>query len=242
MQEFYVGDIVTPKEAYKFSGFLLQVTKKSKVETLCDSEYQYKLLPYEQNSTPGIIDFLWEATWLANQLNLVVSSKNLLFKVLTSDVYNEFNLTTEDLKISDDLCTLEVKEEKEMIDCEKILNLYKTRKLKSINEKYSEEKQKIIQEDAFYELSESYEKQFLELFKNEFKGEYIGNYSLPLAYTVETKQKIKEIEAKQITEKNDLHEKIKEVQTRLSIVDDYDEAVKILKKYDILDREGKINA
>ena len=238
MQEFNVGDIVTPKSAYKYSGFLLKVIE----EHFLNYEIYYTLLPIDTTIIPEIFDFFKRTTWHASELNLVASSENILGKVLTSDVCNKFNLTTEDLKISDDLCTLEVKEEKEMIDCEKILNLYNTRKLKSINEKYSEEKQKIIQEDAFYELSESYEKQFLELFKNEFKGEYIGNYSLPLAYTVETKQKIKELEAKQTTEINDLHEKIEEVQTRLSIVDDYDEAVKILKKYNILDREGKINA
>lgn len=240
MQEFNVGDIVTPKSAYKYSGTLLKIIDIGTEENLVDYEIYYKLLPID-TVTYEIFDFFQKARWDASQLNLVVSS-NILCEVSKSDICNKFYLTTEDLKISDDLCTLEVKEEKEMIDCEKILNLYNTRKLKSINEKYSEEKQKIIQEDAFYELSESYEKQFLELFKNEFKGEYIGNYSLPLAYTVETKQKIKEIEAKQTTEINDLHEKIEEVQTRLSIVDDYDEAVKILKKYNILDREGKINA
>ena len=188
-----------------------------------------------------MFDFFQESRWYTFQLNLVVSSENILGKVLTSDVCNELNSKIECLKRPDDLCNIEVKECLEMINCDKILNLYEKRKLERIDKKSKEEKNEIISQDVFYNLTESYEKQFLELFKNEFKKEYKDCFALPIVYTDETNQKLEELEAKTSAEINELHERIQEVETRLSIVNDYDEAVKILKKYNILDREGKIN-
>lgn len=235
-KKFNVGDIVTPKPAYKYSGFLLKV-----IEIELDYGIYYKLLPIDTTITPEIFNFFERTTWHASELNLVASSENILGKVSTSDVCNEFNFTTEGLKISDDLCNIEVKECLEMINCDKILNLYEERKLERIDKKSKEEKNEIISQDVFYNLTESYKKQFLELFKNEFKKEYKDFFSLPSVYTDETNQKLKELNTKMDAEIFELHERIQEVETRLSIVNDYDEAVKILKKYNILDREGKIN-
>lgn len=235
-KKFNVGDIVTPKSAYKYSGFLLKV-----IEIELDYGIYYKLLPIDTTITPEIFNFFERTTWYASQLNLVASSENILGKVLTSDVCNELNSKIECLKRPDDLCNIEVKECLEMINCDKILNLYEKRELVRINEKNNEEKNEIISQDVFYNLTESYEKQFLELFKNEFKKEYKDFFSLPIVYTDETNQKLKELDTKTAAEIDELHEKIQEVETRLSIVNDYDEAVRILKKYNILDREGKIN-
>lgn len=244
-KKFNVGDIVTPKPAYKYSGILLKIIEIEIEENPFDYGIYYKLLPIDTTITPEIFNFFERTTWYASQLNLVVSSKNILGKVSTNDICNELNSKIECLKRPDDLCNIEVKECLEMINCDKILNLYEKRELVRINEKDKEERNEIMSQDVFYNLTKSYEKQFLELFKNEFKREFKKEnecyYSLPIIYADETNQKLKELDTKTAAEINELHERIQEVETRLSIVNDYDEAVKILKKYNILDREGKIN-
>lgn len=140
----------------------------------------------------------------------------------------------------------EEKEEREKDDM-KILNIYEDRKSLEIAKKYKEEIEKTKSEDAFESLRLNVEKQVKELYKNEFNKEFSGMVLFESDYearllTSETKEKIKKLEEDKKIALVDLDEFLEEVRAQLEIAKDYDTQIKILKRYDILGKDNKINA
>lgn len=137
-------------------------------------------------------------------------------------------------------------ENNNMINFNEILKFYKERKKGKIYNEKENEIFKVKKEDIFYKLNENFKEQFFDLYKNEYNKDYTGifsNFPCPSEeiYTIETDNIIKKLNDSYREEIRKLDEKIEEIKVRLSIVNDYDEAIKILKRYEILDKEGKIN-
>lgn len=139
------------------------------------------------------------------------------------------------------------KEENSMY-ANKIIDIYESRKRSKIREKYEDEKKEILKEDIFQNLSKQFENQVKELYKNEFDKEMPYEISaLNNLYSKETEIKLKKIDEHLNKELDDLHILLEEINAQLSLVlvDDvnaYDITVKILKNYEILNKNGKINA
>ena len=55
-----------------------------------------------------------------------------------------------------------------------------------------------------------------------------------------TKELIKDLKIQRVSELNQLNILIEEVKAQLESVDSYENGIKILKAYDILDKKGKI--
>lgn len=141
----------------------------------------------------------------------------------------------------------ENKEENSMY-ANKIIDIYESRKRSKIREKYEDEKKEILKEDIFQNLSKQFENQVKELYKNEFDKEMPYEISaLNNLYSKETEIKLKKLDEYLTKELDSLESSLKEVNAQLSLVlvDDvnaYDITVKILKNYEILNKNGKINA
>ena len=60
--------------------------------------------------------------------------------------------------------------------------------------------------------------------------------------TKETKDKLAEIETNKKIELSELDEFLEEVRAQLELAKDYETQMKILKRYNIIGKDGKINA
>lgn len=132
-----------------------------------------------------------------------------------------------------------IKENKNM----KILELYKERELDYIQETFEETKKALIEKDAFTKLHNKYADEIKKLYKKEYGEEMKYNLVLGEGFlTSETRESIDEADDEKVFELENLDEMLEEVTALLEMTDDYDKQIEILKKYDILNEEGMINA
>lgn len=129
----------------------------------------------------------------------------------------------------------------------KILNIYEDRKSLEIAKKYKEEIEKVKSEDTFEGLRLNVEKQVKELYKNEYNKEFSGVILFESdcearLLTKETKDKLAEIETNKKIELSELDGFLEEVRAQLELTEDYETQMKILKRYNIIGKDGKINA
>ena len=123
-----------------------------------------------------------------------------------------------------------------------ILDIYRNRKLEKISSDHIKKQEEIRKNDIFAKLASEYNSQVKALFKNEFNEEYtLGDIS-PKVESFETKQKLEKAYIEFINEEEKLGETIQEVKAQLEIAENYETKIKILKNYNILNKEGKINA
>lgn len=131
----------------------------------------------------------------------------------------------------------------------KILDIYEDRKSLEIAKKCKEEIEKAKSEDAFESLRLNTEKQVKALYKNEFNKEFSGTICFESdcearLLTAETKEKLRKLEQDKKIGLEELDKFLEEVRAQLSIIPEgnYEATIKILKKYDIIGKDGKINA
>ena len=124
-----------------------------------------------------------------------------------------------------------------------LLDIYESRKKRNIRGEYSEKRTKIINEDIFKNLTLNFEKQIVDLYKNEYDKEI--SFAVVLKdemITKETKEKLDKIEKEEKEEAFKLMETLEEVRAQLELAKDYETQIKILKRYNIIGKDGKINA
>lgn len=125
----------------------------------------------------------------------------------------------------------------------KILELYKERELDYIQETFEETKKALIEKDAFTKLHNKYADEIKKLYKKEYGEEMKYNLVLGEGFlTSETRESIDEADDEKVFEIENLEELIEEVEALLDMTNDYDKKIEILKKYQILNEEGMINA
>lgn len=131
------------------------------------------------------------------------------------------------------------KEDKNM----KILDIYKERQREYIQESFDVTKEDLIMQDPFTKLYEKFQTDMKKLYKKENNEEL--NYKFILGenfLTKETKEAILKADEEKVFELENLDEMLEEVTALLEMTDDYDKQIEILKKYDILNEEGMLNA
>ena len=131
------------------------------------------------------------------------------------------------------------KEDKNM----KILDIYKERQREYIQESFDVTKEDLIIQDPFTKLYEKFQTDMKKLYKKENNEEL--NYKFILGenfLTKETKEAILKADEEKVFELENLDETLEEVTALLEMTDDYDKQIEILKKYQILNEEGMINA
>lgn len=127
------------------------------------------------------------------------------------------------------------KEENDML---KILEIYKEKQKKLIEDEYENKKKEWEENDPvliYIKQAEETLKEMLNI--NELK---IGITSSENTFTKETQEKIFEIMKIKRTKLRNLEEKIKEIESLLELAPNYEEKIKILRDYEIIDKKKNI--
>lgn len=135
-----------------------------------------------------------------------------------------------DLNIDENCCK---KEEKNM---NTVLELYANREKIKIMNNYNVAMQNAKEEDTIQKLCKDFESQVKELAGDEANA-YCFIYRL---YTEETKLSFESIEKSKDIEMDKLNKKIEEIEALLDLAPDYDNKIKILRDYDIIDKKKNI--
>lgn len=130
---------------------------------------------------------------------------------------------------------LNEKENKKM----EILDLYTKRKIQSINKEYNQQREKILNEDDIQSIIIEMTDQVNAMAENEginsrliiHRSEFITN---------ETKEKLLNLDKEKDEKQDKLYDSIREVEAMFDMTEDYTERMKILKKYGIINKDGKL--
>ena len=254
----YVGDIVRPKEGYVANKYLFKI--KSKVYTsvpLCKWQYKIERLTAELPNIGNIAEELnliqraenW--CWDEDELEPISSfSKGYEFKEVyfeepiypiepTPDIPQEIKVSGKNLFDGGELMYnyyKNIKEEKEM----KILELYKERKEQAIYDDYEKKEEAILAEDEMQKIINEMTDQVNALLESENRTDFFYVESEGFTLT-ETNEKLDKLNEEKEDEILQLNKTIEEIEAMFEMTEDYEERMKILKKYGIINKDGKLS-
>ena len=135
---------------------------------------------------------------------------------------------------------LNKKEDKKMSDI-KLLEIYRERAKEKIDDDYVTEKCKILQEDTIQNIIEKMENQVNAILENEnTKTQF--QVRKDFMVTKETQEKLKKLDEDTKLKNEKLSNTIGEIYALFDLTEDYTERMKILKKYGIINKDGKLGA
>lgn len=237
---FKVGDIVTPKENCIGNGYYFQV-EQIELSPFDDNTYKLKRIEQKLDPLKGSIP---------SQLNTIKSVEFALWKeedlyaVKTLDSTATLKISPYDVSTSIKSYNLEGikesinkinKEEKEM----KILDLYEERKRKAIEKEYAEAKEIARKDDEIQKIIIEMTNQVNTILENQ--GSTAIYEFKPSLVTAKTQERFEMLEKGKDKEIEELRSTLEEIRALFELTDDYNERIKILKNYDILDKKGKLN-
>lgn len=135
------------------------------------------------------------------------------------------------------ICTINKKEEKEM----KILDLYEERKSFEINNNYNIKRNELLEKDTIQNIINEMQDQVNALLEEDNMTDARLKINRTELITKETREKIEKLEVETDKKKDELYASLEEIRALFEMTDDYNEKIKILKNYDILDKKGKLN-
>lgn len=237
---FKIGDIVRPKIGFIGHEYCFKIIE---VEMNPFDEDSYKLQGIKQDFDPiygstsfqvNIIDKVEQLWWKENTIELT-SNVKLRYDASNINVSDYKGIVLEKmekeiLKLND-----KVKEEKEM----NILEIYKERKIKTLEKEFSEAKKVAIEEDEIQKIIIEMTNQVNTILENEDSDTRYESH--PNLYTSKTEAKLNKLNDKYHEQIEELRSTLDEIRALFELTDDYNERIKILKNYDILDKKGKLN-
>lgn len=237
---FKIGDIVRPKKGFMGHNYCFKIIE---VEMNPFDDDLYKLQGIKQDLDPllgstsyqvSIIDKVEELWWGEKHIELTSTAK-LRYDVpnIKMSDYKDIvleKMEKEILKLND-----KVKEEKEM----NILEIYKERKIKTLEKEFSEAKKAAIEEDEIQKIIIEMTNQVNTILENEDSDTRYESH--PNLYTSKTEARLNELNDKYHEQIEELRSTLDEIRALFELTDDYNERIKILKNYDILDKKGKLN-
>ena len=237
---FKIGDIVRPKIGFIGHEYCFKIIE---VEMNPFDDNTYKLQGIKQDLDPllgstsyqvSIIDKVEELWWGEKHIELT-STVKLRYDVPNIKMSDYKGIVLEKmekeiLKLND-----KVKEEKEM----DILEIYKERKIKTLEKEFSEAKKVAIEEDEIQKIIIEMTNQVNTILENEDSDTRYESH--PNLYTSKTEAKLNELNDKYHEQIEELRSTLDEIRALFELTDDYNERIKILKNYDILDKKGKLN-
>lgn len=246
---FKIGDIVRPKKGFMGHNYCFKIIE---VEMNPFDDNTYKLQGIKQDLDPllgstsyqvSIIDKVEELWWGEKHIELTSNVKlhydttsglkadeSLLNETFTTITLDANKLKKVKIKI--DKIN---KEEKEM----NILEIYKERKIKTLEKEFSEAKKAAIEEDEIQKIIIEMTNQVNTILENEDSDTRYESH--PNLYTSKTEAKLNELNDKYHEQIEELRSTLDEIRALFELTDDYNERIKILKNYDILDKKGKLN-
>ena len=246
---FKIGDIVRPKKYFKGHDYIFKIIE---IESTPFEDDLYKLQGIAQKLDlmhgPAFYqhDLIMKAeqiNWKEDELELI-SDVELRYNVSNLDDINDIAETNSEFlnqyakKLIKE-CEIKIdkinEEEEEM----QILDLYEEKRVKALEEELLEAKAKVKEEDEIQNIIIEMTSQVNTILKNQ--GRKTIYEFKPNLITLETEAKLDELEEKHHKQIEELRSTLREIRALFELTDDYNERIKILKNYDILDKKGKLN-
>lgn len=125
-----------------------------------------------------------------------------------------------------------------------MINLYEERKLNEITKKFQKEFEKVKNSDERYVKWKTSLDTLKELFEQDDNMDAFAQVCRLSAIKIsnEVNEKLKVFESKYHKAREELHELVEEVKTQLKMCETYEQKQNVLKLYEIIDKEGKLNA
>lgn len=244
---FKVGDIVRPKKGFSGHNYIFKISRENPFQ-----DDLYKLQRIEQkldlmygpaSRQVDIIKRVEETWWREKDIELT-SNVELRYNVSNLDDINDIAETNSEFlnqyakKLIKE-CEIKInkmnEEEKEM----KILDLYKERKSKILEKELLEAKEAVRKEDEIQSIIIEMTNQINTILENQDSDTRYESH--PNLYTSETEKKLDKLNQKYYEEIETLRSTLEEIRALFELTDDYNERMKILKKYGILNKDGKLN-
>ena len=237
---FKIGDIVRPKKGFMGHNYCFKIIE---VEMNPFDDNTYKLQGIKQDFDPiygstsfqvNIIDKVEQLWWGEKHIELT-SDVKLRYDITDINIPDYTSIVLDEMERNLLKLKNKVKEEEEM----KILDLYEERKTKLIIDEYSKAEKEVKKEDEIQSIILEMTDQVNTILKNQNKK--ITYEFEPNLITLETEIKIDKLKDKRHEEIENLRSTLDEIRALFELTDDYNERIKILKNYDILDKKGKLN-
>ena len=243
---FKVGDIVRPKKGFIGHDYCFQIIE---IEMNPFDDNSYKLQGIKQDLDPiyGSTSFqiyrinqaeqLW---WKENDIELTSNVKLHYDITNLDDILDankiDFSDFTKSLVKSGAIKINKMNEEENEMQ---ILDLYKERKNKVLEKELLEAKEAVRKEDEIQSIIIEMTNQINTILENQDSDTRYESH--PNLYTSETEKKLDELNQKYYEEIEALRSTLEEIRALFELTDDYNERMKILKKYGILNKDGKLN-
>ena len=245
---FQMGDLVTPKPAYINDGKIFEIVGIDYIKNT------YELRPWEALPDEGICE-RWEEDSLClirtiESIETEVSKRlvRTISEIIEETVKNfhsnkigwdrkERDLTRK--VVSENTIWLNAKNiDKEVKDMSKILEIYKDKKEKEIEQKYDAQLNELEENDPLKVYLKQAEETIKEMLNVEDVTLCINSPCVELTQeTIDAKNKIIEVIR---NEKRKINNKIKEIEALLELAPGYEEKIKILRDYEIIDKKKNI--
>lgn len=224
MEKFKIGDIVKPAPEYIGSEDIFRVVG-------CDENNKYNLKQLTSNGRE--LNRRELENWSSSILQVVPSITNPM-DVITQQVVLGID------GIQNQLIEYKFNSDEREKNNMKLLEIYKKMQLENIDKKYRELIEKERENDNIHKIIKDAENKINVLLNKNDKDERIclGGYHLLEA---NTSKAISLLQSKQAKEEDDFIAFMEEVNARLELCDNSEESkINVLKKYGILDSEGRI--
>ncbi len=129
--------------------------------------------------------------------------------------------------------------EKEIKKEMKILDVYKEKKLKQINKEYLNKIEEVIEQDEIQNIIKEMKNQIKTILENEGNSSSIEINNIKV-YTKETTEKIEKLKNERDAKNEEVFETIEVINSLFELTQDYEERIKILINYNILDKKNKL--
>lgn len=212
-----IGDIVTPK-GYNCNILFKIIDKK-------DTPFEDGLI-YDLQRITQFLDSIYGP--IKEQLDFIFYVEKTYFKE------NELKLIKKNTAKIDK--SLNFKEGDNKMD---ILDVYKERKRKALDKELLDAKENVKKEDEIQNIILEMTNQVNTILENQ--GRKIKYEFEPNLITLETEAKLDELEKEHHKQIEELRSTLEEIRALFELTDDYNERMKILKRYGIINKDGKLS-
>lgn len=220
---FKIGDIVRPKAGMIGDRYLFKIHKI--LHSLDNNDVKYKLQRIEQELDPIYGKIKEQLKIIYTVESVRWSNEELRYAFCHSTEFKKTKIKIDKIN----------KEENEM----QILDLYEERKVKALEKEILEAKSKVKEQDEIQSIILEMTNQVNTILENQGR-KTIYEFE-PNLITLETEAKLDELEKEHHKQIEELRSTLREIRALFELTDDYNERIKILKNYDILDKKGKLN-
>ena len=237
---FKVGDIVRPKKGFIGDIYCFQIIEVQ-MNPFDDNLYKLQGIKQDLGPLPGstsyhvnIIDEVEQLWWKEKDIELTSNIK-LCYDATDINISDYNGIVLDEMERTLLKLNNKYKEEKEM----QILDLYEKRKVKALEKEILEAKSKVKEQDEIQSIILEMTNQVNTILENQGR-KTIYEFE-PNLITLETEAKLDKLEKEHHKQIEELRSTLEEIRALFELTDDYNERIKILKRYDIINKNGKLN-